>query len=114
MAGSVEILNVQGGDVKISFDKADLQETIRAKRIVSEMLRRGYALVVEVERNGERAYERVQKFDENRGEYIIADLDEGSAEESPNATPAKRRGRASKRIPMEGARATAVARSAGG
>jgi hypothetical protein len=66
---------VQGGDVKITFDRQNVGETIRAKRIVQDMLRRGFALVVEVERNGERAYERVKEFDADRGEYVIADFD---------------------------------------
>src|SRR5690349_13490100 len=73
--GVLEILNVQGGDVKISFDKGDVSETIRARRIIQDMLRRGFALVVEVEREGQKAYERVQEFDADRGEYIIADFD---------------------------------------
>lgn len=73
--GVLEILNVQGGDVKITFDKENIQETIRARRIVTDMLRRGYAIVVEVERGGERKYERIQDFDEKTGEYIIADFD---------------------------------------
>jgi hypothetical protein len=123
-AGVLEILNVQGGDVKISFDKANVQETIRAKRIIVDMLRRGYALVVEVERDGEKKYERVQAFDAERGEYIIADLDADVAETvdaeeevgaPPPAEPEKRRrGRPSTRLSMQGTRATAVGRSAGG
>jgi len=80
--GVLEILNVQGGDVKITFDKQNTAETIRARRIVTDMLRRGYALVVEVDRNGERAYERIQGFDEAKGEYIVADFDPMAAHES--------------------------------
>ncbi len=80
--GVLEILNVQGGDVKITFDKGDPSELIRSKRIIEDMLRRGYALVVEVERGGERKYERVQKFDAEQGEYIIADLDPLAAKDA--------------------------------
>jgi hypothetical protein len=72
--GCLEILNVQAGDMKITFDTGNIAETIRAKRIITDMLRRGYALVVEVERDGKRAYERAQGFDEKTGEYIIADF----------------------------------------
>ena len=78
--GCLEILNVGAGDVKINFNTADVSETIRAKRIITDMLRRGYALIVEVERDGQKAYERVQAFDEARGEYIIADFDPQVAE----------------------------------
>lgn len=73
--GILEILNVQAGDIKITFDEDDVVETIRAKRIIADMLRRGYALVVEVERDGKKAFERVQGFDAEKGEYIIADFD---------------------------------------
>lgn len=74
MIGELSILNVGVGDVKISFDNGDLADVIRAKRIIADMLRRGYALIVEVERDGEKKYERVQEFDEACGEYIIADF----------------------------------------
>ena len=73
--GCLEILNIQGGDTKIVFDNNNVAEVIRAKRIITDMLRRGYALIVEVDRDGEKRYERVQEFDETKGEYIIADLD---------------------------------------
>jgi len=74
-SGVLEILNVGAGDVKITFEKENVSESIRAKRVIQDMLRRGFALVVEVERDGKTAYERVQEFDAARGEYIIADFD---------------------------------------
>jgi hypothetical protein len=126
--GVLEILNVQGGDVKITFDKENPQETIRARRIVTDMLRRGYALVVEIERDGEKKYERAQGFDEKTGEYLIADFDPTLAQEvdvqdeasalrdahaSPESPKAKR-GRPTKRLPMETTKATGIGRSAGG
>jgi hypothetical protein len=73
--GTLAILNVAGGDVKVSFDKSNPQETIRAKRIVRDMLHRGYALLVEVERDGEKRFERALDFNEETNEYIIADFD---------------------------------------
>jgi hypothetical protein len=80
--GVLEILNVQGGDVKITYDKDNPSETIRAKRIITDMLRRGFALIVEIERDGKKAYERIKDFDEARGEYIVADFDPLAARES--------------------------------
>lgn len=130
--GVLEILNVAAGDVKLTFDKSNPVETIRAKRIVVDMLRRGYALVVEVERDGKRAYERVQEFDEKAGEYIIADFDPVIAQEADTAEkqeeigapvlrvhdvepePGKKRGRGRTRLPMETTKATGIGRSAGG
>jgi hypothetical protein len=134
--GELSILNVGDGDTKITFDKRNVGETIRAKRIITDMLRRGYALVVEVERKGEKAYERVQAFDEKTGEYIIADLDPVKAEETINdpklkpsaaesglcdcgrqahhrgACKGKRHG--TSRLPMATTKATGIGRSAGG
>ncbi len=73
--GTVGILNVGAGDTKLTFDNTDPAETIRAARIVKDMLRRGYALLVEVERDGVKKFERALDFDENTCEYIIADYD---------------------------------------
>ena len=134
MNGTLSILNVGAGDTKLSFDKSNPAECIRAGRIVTDMLRRGYALLVEVERDGAKAYERVQAFDPETSEYIIADFDplvatpapttessnDGSETQAPEesaapaAEPTKRKRGRPRRIPAEGASAVAVARSAGG
>lgn len=133
MSGTLSILNVGSGDTKLSFDKSNPAECIRAGRIVTDMLRRGYALLVEVERNGERAYERVQAFDPDTSEYIIADFDPLAAEPdstetipngseaqaaqegaTPEAEPPRRKRGRPRRVPAERANAVAVARSAGG
>ena len=76
MSGSVGILNVGAGDTKLTFDKSNPAECIRAGRIVRDMLRRGYALLVEVEQpDGTKAYQRALDFREETSEYIIADFD---------------------------------------
>lgn len=130
--GEVGILNVGAGDTKLSFDPKNAAERIRAARIVTDMLRRGYALLVEVERRGKRSFQRVLKFQEDKCEYIIADLDPVAAaaadeeddkrvepdKNGPKEAAARRapRGkiRPSRSIPAEGVRAVAVAPSAGG
>ena len=126
--GCLEILNVQGGEVRLSFDQNDAPEAIRARRIITEMLRRGFVLLVEIERNGEKRYERAVNFDEARGEYVIADFAPNGSEspapvpsesavapetEAPASNGNPRRGRR-KRVPMADANATAVGQSAGG
>ena len=125
--GELSILNVGAGDVKISFDTANVAETIRASRIVRDMLRRGYALLVEVERDGEKKFERALDFNENTGCYIVADFDpitedqkhgEGKQTEAgvPHLiaeAPAKPHSRR-KQVPARSTRAVAIARSAGG
>lgn len=130
--GTVGILNVGAGDTKLSFDKSNPAERIRAARIVKDMLRRGYALLIEVEVDGVKKFQRAVDFDEDVCEYVIADMDptvaaqhdeqeaahgreEVKADETAGAPAKARRGRPpTKRIEAEGARAVAVARTAGG
>lgn len=73
------ILNVGCGDTKIVFDPNNPQDMIRAARIVKDMLRRGYALLVtvpgETGPDGKPIYRRATDFDEKTCEYIIADFD---------------------------------------
>lgn len=73
--GTVAALSVGAGDIKLSFDKSNPAERIRAARAVKDMIRRGYALLVQVERDGAKVFVRATDFDENVCEYIIADLD---------------------------------------
>ena len=138
MSGTVGILNVGAGDTKLSFDPSNPVERIRAARIVRDMLRRGYALLVEVERDGVKKFERALDFREDTCEYVIADFDPSvampapaptedqdhvqehheaaPAGETPAATPAapRKRGRPAKLVPAENSRAVAVAPTAGG
>lgn len=72
--GSLGILNVGAGDTKLTFDKSNPAERIRSARIVTDMLRRGYALLIE-EPPGSGTYVRATAFREDTCEYIIADLD---------------------------------------
>ena len=74
--GSVGILNVGTGDTKLSFDPKNLAERIRAARIVADMLRRGYALLVEIDDGkGGKVFSRATAFREDVCEYVIADFD---------------------------------------
>lgn len=132
MTGGVGILNVGAGDTKLSFDPSNPAEAIRAARIVRDMLRRGYALMIEVRQpSGAMAYQRVHDFDETKAEYIIADYDPGNSERANEETgeaeagsppapsgdpkPARPRGRPKRvAVPAETVRAVAVARTAGG
>lgn len=117
---TLAILNVGTGDTKISFDKDNPKERERACRIVTDMLRRGYAILVAAgEKDGRPLYYRATDFDPQTAEYIVA----GMPEESPQAMPAaddpapapKKRGRPpGRRLPAESTRAVSVARSAGG
>lgn len=118
MDGTVGILNVGAGDTKLSFDPKNPVERARAAKIVEDMLRRGYALLVQVgKRKGEPLYQRATAFDPKTCEYIVAggpddEVDIGREE----AVPAKRTvGRPRKvRIAAEKTRAVSVGRTAGG
>ena len=143
MTGQIGILNVGAGDTKLSFDKNNPAERIRSARIVTDMLRRGYALLIEVtDKKGQTSYTRVHEFRESTCEYIIADFDPVVAaqedanernnpadepaaatpprapiEESPLATPkiaGGRRRTGTRAVSAEKTTGIAVSRSAGG
>lgn len=136
MIGEVGILNVGAGDTKLVFDPDNPADMIRAARIVKDMLRRGYALLVDSGRRddqGRPIYQRAKDFDESKCEYIIADFDpliaaEEDAKHDDSAQPpaeagsetlgpqvsGKRRGRPLKRVKAQDVNVVAVARSAGG
>ena len=140
--GTIGILNVGHGDTKLSFDPANPADAIRAARIVKDMLRRGYALLVEVVEGDKKEFRRVYDFDENTHEYIIADFDPVIAEQedsdereaaaesgaegaagvytppveevagAPAGSKPPRRG--TRRLPAASTRGVAVGRTAGG
>jgi hypothetical protein len=137
MTGSVGILNVGAGDDKLVFDRDDPASMIRGARIVRDMIRRGYALLVAVPNpaGGEPTYQRAYDFREDTCEYIIADLDPDQATDetthekdeaastaeagieagTPHPRPAKRRGRPpTKRVHAADTKVVAVSRTAGG
>lgn len=129
--GTVGILNVGAGDTKLSFDPTNPAERIRAARIVKDMIRRGYALLVQTgeDTDGKPTYTRALDFDEEHAEYIIADLDpvkalEEDLKEEENAgdierkpatgKPRGRKGAGRKRVAADKTKAVAVSRTAGG
>lgn len=139
MTGTLGILNVGAGDTKISFDKSNPAERARAGRIVADMLRRGFAIFIEVGvRDGKPLYQRAEAFDPETSEYLIAgdppadpgpDSDDRAAPapipevpDEKEATPparaprgGKAKGRAPRRrVAAEKTRGVAVAPSAGG
>jgi hypothetical protein len=136
--GTMGILNVGAGDTKLTFDKNNPAELIRSGRIVTDMLQRGYALLIEVpgKKGQPPTYQRVYSFREDTSEYIIADLDPlqaakadeaGHAQSQPGeetaaiaatepepTKPRAKPGRKTRAISATGTTGVAVARSAGG
>lgn len=81
-AGELSILNVGDGDTKLSFDPSNPAERIRAARIVADMIKRGYALLIEQDDGkGGKHFVRAVEFREDVCEYVIADFDPIAAAE---------------------------------
>jgi hypothetical protein len=118
MNTGIEILNVSDGDTKISFDTNNPADIERARKIIPDMLKRGYALFVEV--NGQ--LERVESFDPATSEYIVrmpweAEWEgklEKPAEELPASDAKGKKKERKVRLPMKTNKVTAIGRSAGG
>lgn len=114
MIGELTVLNVGEGDTKLTFDKKKPEEVKRAKSVVEDMLKRGFAILVQVgTRKGKPLYQRAESFDSKTEEYIIV----GAPPEADEKPPMKTTGRGSKkktRVPAASTQSVAVARSAGG
>jgi hypothetical protein len=116
--GKIEILNVGAGDTKILFDKENPEDIERAKRIIPDMLKRGYALFCEI--NGQ--LERVESFNQEREVYVVrlpweSDWPEklvAPVAEAPASEPQKKRGRRKAEVPLKKGKVIVVGRSAGG
>lgn len=122
MIGELAILNVGAGDTKLTLDPSKPDEVKRAAKIVKDMIRRGFVVLVEVGSDDKGPfYRRAHDFDEQTAEYIIAgevneeltDNEQKPAGKTPRGRKAAPR-RANKRVPATGTRAVGVARTAGG
>jgi hypothetical protein len=92
----LSILNVGTGDTKISFDpEASDAEISKASIMVKDMIRRGYAVLVEVGKDDKGPiYRRALDFDMSTTEYIVAGLPPElveEQEEKPDATAKRNR-----------------------
>lgn len=105
--GAIDILNTGFGHIEIRFDDKDVIEAARASRIIKDMMRRGYVLFIH---GADDKLTRVEKFDETKGVYVIAD----SAEIAPEQPPPAKRSYRTREVPISAAKVTAVGRSAGG
>lgn len=111
--GHLDVLNVGAGHLKFRFDKGDPEEVAKAKKVIADMLKRGYMIFVEVD--GQQ--KRVRKFDPNTEEYILEEPDEIPEPEpiaTPQHAPIPRRVGRRKGVPLRTARATGIGPSAGG
>ena len=114
--GSLSVLNCGAGDLKFRFDANDPDEVEKAKKVIEDMLKRGYTILVEVD--GE--WRRATGFDPAKNCYLVTEpppeqpVAVDPAQTAPPPPP-KKRGRPKKReVPAATVRATAVAPTAGG
>lgn len=124
MIGELGILNVGVGDTKLTFDPSKPGETANASRIVKDMIRRGFAIFIEVGSNDRGPiYQRAHDFDEATSEYIVVGTPEEVEQvndQEPPSTPRPRRQGAPRskpeprRIAANSTKGVAVARTAGG
>lgn len=114
MTGELAILNVGSSDTKLTFDKKKPQEVKRARAVVQDMIKRGFAILVEVgTKGGQPLYQRAVGFDPKTDEYIIIGAPEDAKKQkAPAPRPRGRQGQ--RRIKAQSTNAVAVARSAGG
>jgi hypothetical protein len=134
--GMLDVLSIGKGDLKLSFDPENSDDTEKAKAVIEEMLRKGYSIFVETDVGPAR----VQRFSAERMAYIITELAPGNVLPSgPAPSPALAPGdvivdaevledvegpqegsipnpkkTVEKEVPVAGSRATAVGRTAGG
>lgn len=119
MVGTIGILNVGAGDTKLTFDPKNPAEVARSAKIVTDMIRRGFVLLIQIGENDKGPiYQRAHGFDETTAEYIIAGdppVDtESKSVKKPASAPRRGRKAASHRVPAAKTSAVAVARTAGG
>lgn len=112
--GELSILNVGAGDIRVTFNHHDRGETQKAMRMLRDMQKRGYAVLVELP---DGTYTRATKLDATTNSYVLTLPDEAPV--PADAEPVKgRRGRRpgtkQVKVPVRTSKAVGVARSAGG
>lgn len=111
--GTLDVLNVGMGHLTVRFNREDPLELARGRRLVADMLKRGYALFVEVE----GVLRPVRRFDAKYDAYVIDQVADPKTTEPAPKTGTGRRGpyrRMTQRVPATAAKATAIGRTAGG
>lgn len=106
--GMLDVLNVGAGHLTFRFDKNDAEETGKARKVITDMLKRGYMIFVKV--GGEQ--KRVRAFDAATDEYILEEPD--VIPEPTSAAVEKKTSLRRGRVPMRRGHATAVGPTAGG
>jgi hypothetical protein len=109
--GMLEVLSIGKGDLKIEVGDSN-EDRAKAQRIIEEMLRKGYTLLVETA----DGLLKVTKFLPDAMVYVVADTPDvvpAAPEPDLPAKPAAQR-RGKRTVPVAGSRTTAIGRTAGG
>lgn len=123
LQGSLDVLSIGKGDLRITIG-GDADDTEKARKLITEMLEKGYAIFVETD----DGLTRVKRFMPKRMTYVISDfgptggpeLDpppnvaEDGPWESTEPKPAKGRRKRTREVDVAGSRSVAVGRTAGG
>lgn len=107
----IDALSTGAGDIKLCWNANDPMEVERAKRVIEDMLKRGYALFIQSE-GGKLT--KVKRFKPDTCEYVIAagaTIDPELARAVEKARPADPPEAA---VKMSRSKVIAVGRSAGG
>jgi hypothetical protein len=106
--GILDVLSIGRGDLRLMVGTSD-EDREKAKALIEEMLRAGYAIFVETD----KGLVKVKRFNPKRMTYVIMDAPETPtpiAGPTPVAPPKA----VERDVPVAGSRATAVGRTAGG
>lgn len=112
--GCLDVLSIGKGDLRITIgDNPD--DTEKARKLINEMLRKGYGIFVETD----KGLTRVKRFNPKRMTYVITELVDDALEPvrppGAGAKPAKRARRTrDHEVDVAGSKAVAVGRTGGG
>jgi hypothetical protein len=104
--GMLEVLSVGKGDIKISLDNKNPADVANARKLIEEMMSKGYGIFVETD----TGLSRVKKFNPKRMTYVITEFVEPA---EPAVGRPGRRTR-DRDVPVAGSKAKAIGRTAGG
>jgi hypothetical protein len=108
--GMLEVLSIGKGDLKLTIGGDNPEDTEKARKLIQEMLEKGYAIFVETDKGPTR----VKRFNPHRMTYIISEVPDEPALEPAKTSKAPKKKAKETHVPVAGSRATAVGRTAGG
>lgn len=117
--GMLEVLSIGHGDMKVTLDTSKPREVEAARKLIEEMLRKGYSIFVETDGGPIK----VREFNPTTMAYVI--VDDGEVVDEPDPEPerekpskrapgARKRAARTREVPVAGSKATAVGRTSGG